>query len=115
MEEFVEPWRVKLVQGETEAAWALFIERYRRLILSVIRRTVYEHDAALDAFAHVCEALAADNLARLKRFNDDASHKARFSTWLVTVVHHQTIDWVRQQDGRRRLSIPSELSGLQKK
>jgi RNA polymerase sigma factor (sigma-70 family) len=103
------------MEGETEAAWALFSERYRPLILATIRRAVHEHDSVLDVFAHVCQALAADDLARLKRFNEKAAPAARFSTWLVTVVHHQTIDWLRQQDGRRRLSVPAELSPLQQK
>jgi RNA polymerase sigma factor (sigma-70 family) len=29
---------------------------------------------------------------------------AQFSTWLVTVVRHLTIDWFRQRDGRHRVS-----------
>jgi DNA-directed RNA polymerase specialized sigma24 family protein len=103
------------MEGEIEAAWALFSERYRPLILATIRRTVHDQERVLDVFAHVCQALAADDLARLRRFTERAAHAARFSTWLVTVVRHQTIDWLRQQEGRRRLRVPTELSALQQK
>ncbi|HEY8165040.1 MAG TPA: hypothetical protein VIF83_05730, partial [Gemmatimonadaceae bacterium] len=34
-------------------------------------------------------------------------------TWLVTVVHHETIDWVRHREGRHRVRMPSGLSPLQ--
>ena len=107
----MEMWRAKLAGGDSDGAWNLFIARYERLILAVIRRTIADDDDIDDVFAEVCASLSADGLARLGRHDD--SGKARFSTWLVTVVHHQTIDWVRHRDGRRRISTPPELSRLQ--
>jgi hypothetical protein len=38
---------------------------------------------------------------------------ARFTTWLVTIVHHLTIDWLRQRNGRQRVMAPDGLSPLQ--
>jgi RNA polymerase sigma factor (sigma-70 family) len=108
----VEAWRARLAEGDAEDAWDLFIDRYRRLIIATIGRIVGDDDAA-DVFAHVCQALSANGLVRLKRYDDASPHRARFSTWLVTVVHNQTIDWVRGHAGRRRVAVPEQLSDLQ--
>ena len=107
----VESWRAKLSAGNVEHAWDEFITRYRRLILATIRRTLGDDDDVVDVFADVCANLSADDLARLQRHAE--SGKARFSTWLVTVVHHQTIDWVRHREGRHRVRAPAGLSSLQ--
>ena len=107
----VEPWRATLGAGNSARAWDQFIEVYRRLIFAVIRRTVSDEDDTADIFAEVCADLSRDDLARLSLH--DESHGARFSTWLVTVVHHIAIDWVRRRDGRRRVSAPRGLTSIQ--
>lgn len=107
----MESWRATLAAGDKEGAWRDFIARYRRLIIATIRRTIGNDDDVEDVFAEVCANLSADDLARLKRHSDTGT--ARLATWLVTVVHHQTIDWVRQREGRRRVRIPPGLSPLQ--
>jgi RNA polymerase sigma factor (sigma-70 family) len=109
----VEPWRARLAEGDAEVAWDLFIGRYRRIIVTTIRRIV-EEDNVLDAFGHICQALAADDLSRLRRYREHAPRQARFSTWLVTVVHNLVIDWLRQYEGRRRVSVPATLSDVQR-
>lgn len=110
----MESWRARLEDGDSEAAWDLFLDRYRGVILATIRRNI-EGDDVADAFAHVCQALSADQLARLRRYRFDAPRRARFSTWLVTVVHNQVIDWVRHRDGRRRVRPPAALSAMQRR
>ena len=110
----MEPWRAKLEESDAAAAWDLFIERYQRLIFATIRHIARDRDDVLDVFARVCEALRADDLARLRRWVESAEQRARFSTWLVTVVHNLAIDWVRQRDGRPRSSVPSALSPIQR-
>lgn len=110
----MEPWSVKLSQGETEAAWNLFIDRYRRLILATIRRTIDSDEDVLDVFAQVCQVLSANDLERLNDYRHHGSRRARFSTWLVTVVRNQTIDWVRRRDGRPRVTAPDALSPIQR-
>jgi RNA polymerase sigma factor (sigma-70 family) len=107
----VEAWREMLAAGNSAGAWDLFITRYRRLMLAVIRRMVSDDDDVSDVLAEVCAELSSDDLARLAAHTD--SGKARFSTWLVTVVHHRTIDWVRQREGRRRVAAPGGLSAVQ--
>jgi RNA polymerase sigma factor (sigma-70 family) len=109
-----EPWIAALREGDVDAAWAAFLERYRRLIFATIRRFARDDDEELDAFAHVCEALRAGDMGRLRRYLDEPAHRARFSTWLVTVVRNLAIDSLRQQIGRRRQAIPATLSPLQR-
>jgi DNA-directed RNA polymerase specialized sigma24 family protein len=109
----VEAWIKPLNQGDCEAAWALFIERYRRLIFSAIRRSTTDPDDVMDVFARVCEALREDDFARLRRCAATADPERPLSTWLVVVFHNLTIDWLRHRDGRRRLgAFASGLSPL---
>jgi RNA polymerase sigma factor (sigma-70 family) len=108
----MELWRAQLERGDCDAAWDLFIDRYRRLVLVTVRRTVDDDESVMDAFADVCGRLAADGLARLRQYERRSAPRARFSTWLVAVVHNLTVDWLRERNGRRRLTAPAELSEL---
>jgi DNA-directed RNA polymerase specialized sigma24 family protein len=105
-----EPWLAPLAAGQTEAAWDAFIGRYRRLIFAGIRHYAQDYDDVMEVFARACEALREDDFRRLREYAAQPVHRARFSTWLVTVVRHLTIDWFRQRDGRRRL--PALAEGL---
>jgi RNA polymerase sigma factor (sigma-70 family) len=70
----------------------------------------------MDVFAHVCEAMREDDLRRLRAYLQQPVHHARFSTWLVTVVRHLTVDWFRHRDGRCRLStVARELPPLRRR
>jgi RNA polymerase sigma-70 factor (ECF subfamily) len=108
----IEEWRAKLATGDAQSAWDAFIARYRRLISGTIRRTVIERDDVVEVFAEVCAALATDDMALVKRHAEKGS--ATFSTWLVAVVHHRAVDWMRKEDGRRRITVPPGLTNLQK-
>jgi RNA polymerase sigma factor (sigma-70 family) len=109
-------WTAKLEAGDPDGAWDLFVECYRRLIFAAIRHYTTEHDEVMDVFAQVCESLRADDLARLRRYLAQSDHRARFSTWLVTVVRNLTVDWFRHRDGRQRLSaIAAGLPPLQQR
>lgn len=103
-----EDWAVALHEGQPEVAWDLLLSRYRRLIFAAIRHYAQDYDDVMDVFARVCEALREDDLARLRCYAEQPIHGARFSTWLVTVVRHLTIDWFRRRDGRRRLTALAE-------
>jgi RNA polymerase sigma factor (sigma-70 family) len=105
-----EPWIAALDAGHPEAAWDVFIGRYRRLIFGGIRHYAQDYDDVMEVFTRVCEALRDDDFRRLRTYAAQPVHTARFSTWLVTVVRHLTIDWFRQRDGRRRL--PALAEGL---
>jgi RNA polymerase sigma factor (sigma-70 family) len=109
----VDVWRVRLAEANVDLAWDLFLEQFHRLIFATIHHHVSSDEDARDVYSHVCQALSADGLARLNRFQEREQAGARFSTWLVTVVHNLVIDWLRQRKGRRRHSIPQALSPLQ--
>lgn len=112
----VEPWVVELQRGTSDAAWDLFLDRYRRLVFAAIRYYAQDYDDVMDVFARVCESLRENDLKRLRRYVDQPGHTAKFSTWLVTVVRHLTVDWFRHRDGRRRVSaIASTLSPLRQR
>jgi len=104
----VDDWVAELQEGRSDAAWDLFLDRHRRLIFAAIRHYAQDYDDVMDVFARACEALRADELRRLRSWVDQPEHRARFSTWLVTVVRHLTVDWFRHRDGRRRLSVVAE-------
>ena len=106
----MEEWVAQLQQGRPDVAWDLFLGRYRRLIFAAIRHYARDYDDVMDVFARVCEALREDDLRRLRRYVEQPQHRARFSTWLVTVVRNLTLDWFRHRDGRRRL--PAVAEGL---
>ena len=104
----MEGWAAELASGRPDAAWDLFLDRYRRLIFAAIRHYAQDYDDVMDVFARVCEALREGDLRRLRTYAAQPDHRARFSTWLVTVVRHLTVDWFRHRDGRRRLSVVAE-------
>lgn len=79
-----ESWVAPLEEGDPEAAWDLFIERYRRLIFGAIRHYTTEPDDVMEVFAHVCEALRADDFARLGRCAAHFDPARPFSTWLAS-------------------------------
>ena len=99
-----EPWIATLEAGDPEAAWDLFIDRYRRLIFGAIRHYTTEHDEVMDVFARVCEGLRENDFARLRRCAAHVEPDRPISTWLVAVVHNLTVDWFRHRNGRSRLN-----------
>ena len=113
MERRVDAWIEELRAGRPDPAWDLFIDGYRRLIFSAIRHFLTDPDDVMDVFAHACEALHRDDLARLRRYTEADPPTARFSSWLVVVIRHLTVDWLRHRDGRRRPAAPNGLTPLQ--
>lgn len=109
-----EPWFEALRAGDPDKAWDLFLGRYRRLIFAAIRHYAHDHDEVMDAFADVCSGLRRDDLARLRKYWDRPTHTARFTTWLMTVVHRLVIDWGRQHTFRKRVQYQAALSPLQR-
>ena len=111
-----EPWIAPLDAGHSEAAWDIFIDRYRRLIFAGIRHYARDYDDVMEIFVSVCEALREDDLRRLREWAAQTAKRARFSTWLVTVVRHLTVDWFRRRDGRSRLpALAKDLSSIQRR
>jgi len=101
----MDDWIAELRRGQPERAWDLFLDAYRRLLFAAIRHYAHGYDDVMDVFTYACYELRADDLRRLRVYVDEVEHRARFSTWLVTVVHHLTIDFLRRRDGRPRPSV----------
>src|SRR5438046_8658914 len=101
----MEGWAAELASGRPDAAWDLFLDRYRRLIFAAIRHYAQDYDDVMDVFARVCEALREDGLRRLRSYVDQPENRARFSPWLVTVVSHSTLDSSGDSDGGRPISV----------
>src|SRR5438067_11803590 len=62
----MEGWAAELESGKPDAAWDLFLDRYRRLIFAAIRHYAQDYDDVMDVFARVCEALCEGDLRRLR-------------------------------------------------
>jgi RNA polymerase sigma factor (sigma-70 family) len=105
-----------LQHGQADTAWDLFLDRYRRLIFASIRNFVSDADDVMDVFAQVLEALREDDFRRIRSYLAEPEHRARFSTWLVTVIRHLTIDWLRARDGRERTpAVAQSLPQLERR
>jgi RNA polymerase sigma factor (sigma-70 family) len=111
----VDEWLARLQSGDKDGAWTLFLARYHRLIGATIARCTPDTEDAHDVFAHVCERLSTEDLARLRRFQEAPAHRAKFSTWLVVVVRNLAVDWLRARDGRPRASPPPGLSAMRQR
>ncbi|HKC39082.1 MAG TPA: sigma-70 family RNA polymerase sigma factor [Gemmatimonadales bacterium] len=100
----MEAWVAELQQGRFDAAWDLFLDRYRRLIFAAIRHCAQDYDDVMDVFARVCEAFRENDFNRLGRCAARVEPDRPITTWIVAVVRNITIDWFRHRDGRKRLS-----------
>lgn len=99
---------LRSVEGEErERAWGLLLERYNRLLLHVCRSLPGDPDAAMDRYAHVLEALRANDFQRLRGFRADG--RGQFSTWLVVVARRLALDWARARYGRARSDDKAEV------
>ena len=87
-----------------DAAWRSFVELHSRLLLHTARSVDRDHDAAMDAYAHLLEQLRADDLRRLRGYADDG--RSKFTTWLVVVARRLCLDHVRQRYGRLQDDTP---------
>jgi RNA polymerase sigma factor (sigma-70 family) len=83
-----------------DAAWAAFVTTHSRLLLHTARSLNHDHDAAMDGYAYVLEALRADGYRRLRAFAADG--RGKFSTWLVVVARRLCLDFHRKRYGRAR-------------
>jgi RNA polymerase sigma factor (sigma-70 family) len=91
----------RLNSPDAGPAWSVFIDRYSPLILKAARQFEYEQDRVRECFLFVCEKLYENNFQRLLKFNTEG--KARFRTWLGSVVFNLCVDWHRSEFGRVEL------------
>ncbi len=81
----------KCLAGD-ESAWAVLIERYKRLIYSIPRSYGASPEDAADVFQAVCVELFSQ-LPKLRKAESIRS-------WLATVATHQSFHWKRRAQKR---------------
>jgi RNA polymerase sigma factor (sigma-70 family) len=91
-----------------KAGWAFFVQHYSGLILQTIREAESDYDQVLDRYLYVCQKLADNGFKRLLRFQRGGPRE--FAAWLRAVTRNLCIDFLREQQGRRRL--PRAISRL---
>ncbi len=72
-----------------ELAWGELVERYSRLVYSIPRRSGLSQEDAEDIFQNVFVIV----LRELKTLRQ----QDRFSAWLITVTHRETVRWIKRQ------------------
>jgi RNA polymerase sigma factor (sigma-70 family) len=87
----------RIADGDTQAIGLLY-DRYSRLVYSQARRICAEDGLAEDTAQEVFLALWRNP----GRFDPN---RGRFSSWLLTVVHHKAVDAVRRENTARRRMI----------
>ena len=84
-----------------DAGWRSFVDQYSARLLQLIDQCgVRDRDDQMDLYVHICERLAADDCARLRKHDPG---KGALAAWLGPVVRNLLVDWVRSQKGRKRL------------
>ncbi len=83
-----------------DAAWDAFVAAHSRLLVHTARSLSHDHDAAMDGYAYVLEALREGDYRRLRGYAADG--RSKFSTWLVVVARRLCLDFHRQRYGRAR-------------
>jgi len=87
-------------ETQRDAAWADFVREHSDIVLHACKALAQDHDAAMDGYAFVLEALREDECRRLCAYTPDG--KTRFTTWLVVVTRRLMLDFLRQRYGRSR-------------
>ena len=91
----------ELLIASPARGWRAFVDQHSARLLQVIESCgVRDRDDVMDLYVHVCERLAADDCARLRRYDPG---RGALSAWLGTVVRRMLVDWVRSTQGRKRL------------
>jgi RNA polymerase sigma factor (sigma-70 family) len=81
-----------------ERAWTAFAREYSALLLHVARKLGGDHDAVMDRYAFIIEALHRDDFRRLRGYASDG--RGKFSTWLMVVARRLCLDEYRRRYGR---------------
>ena len=93
---------VALVQGGDAAALEALYARYGRPCYSLARRILTDEQLAQDVVQEVFLALWRD----AARF--DAT-RGGFSTWLLSMTHHKSVDSVRREENLRKRRTSADL------
>jgi DNA-directed RNA polymerase specialized sigma24 family protein len=103
-----------LLAEDVSRGWRAFIDAQTPTLVALIERAgLRDRDEAMEIYTLVCERLAENDCARLRRWN---SAKGSLRGWLAVVVRRVTVDWVRSRAGRRRLfGAVKQLGALERR
>jgi RNA polymerase sigma factor (sigma-70 family) len=87
-------------ETQRDEAWAEFVAAHSDTVLHTCRSVTRDHDAAMDGYAYVLEALREDSCRRLRGYVPHPDVK--FTSWLVVVTRRLVLDYFRQRYGRAR-------------
>ncbi len=91
--------RERLIQ-DPDAGWRAFVDQYTPRLLQLIETCgVRDRDDAMDLYVHVCERLAADDCARLRKH--DPGHILLEAAWADAATG--LLDVARLGDFLRRI------------
>ncbi len=93
----------RIVNGDQSALGALY-DRYGRPAYSLARRICADDGIAEDVVQEVFLAFWRDP----RRFDPE---RGAFGTWLLTLVHHKSVDAVRRESAIRRRTVPAAEDG----
>jgi RNA polymerase sigma factor (sigma-70 family) len=85
---------------QLETAWTEFVAAHSGVVLQTCRAVARDYDVAMDAYAHVLQALREDGCRRLRAYAPDG--RTQFTTWLVVVTRRLALDHLRSRYGRSR-------------
>lgn len=90
-----------ILDEDPERGWRAFVDQYTPTVLALIARDgVADRDDAADIYLRVCERLAGNGCARLRRHDPG---QGALAAWLTVFVRHVVVDWIRSRAGRRRM------------
>jgi RNA polymerase sigma factor (sigma-70 family) len=93
----------RVVDGDESALAALY-DRYGRPAYSLARRICADNQLAEDVVQEAFVAFWRDP----RRFD---AERGAFGTWLLTLVHHKSVDAVRRESAIRRRTVPAAEDG----
>jgi RNA polymerase sigma factor (sigma-70 family) len=91
-------------QAAQERAWVDFLQQHSEVVLRVARALGRGHDATMDRYAFVLDALRRDNYKRLRAYAPEG--RGSFDTWLAVVSRRLCMDEHRQRYGRLQRDGP---------
>lgn len=97
-------WLVQRIMSGDSTALGELYDRFGRQAYSLARRICADEGLAEDVVQEVFLAFWRDP----SRF-DPA--RGRFGTWLLTLVHHKSVDAVRRESAIRRRTVPASEDG----
>jgi RNA polymerase sigma factor (sigma-70 family) len=95
-------------EAERDDAWSQFVAAHSSVVLQACRHVLHNHDAMMDGYAFVLEALREDGCQRLRTY--EAREGTSFRTWLLVVARRLALDYYRHRYGRSRSETEARQS-----